>query len=259
MGAPDTGLAEPLLAVRGIEKVYPVNATAPVHAVREVSLEVAPGEFVMITGRSGSGKTTLLNLVAGLVTPTSGSVVLDGTDLWSISDRERSRMRNDKIGFVFQFPSLIPTLTVLENTRLPLAFAPRRRGPSPKADRALELLELVGLADKAQAFPRQLSAGQQQRVVLARSLVREPCLILADEPTSNLDELTEQEIMELFRSIHRLTGVTILMVTHSAQLVSWGTRSITMRAGSVEADEGHSHTGALTPRSDSRPPSTSSC
>lgn len=224
-----------VIELRGLGKRYDSRATAAVDAVKGVDLTVRSGEFVLITGRSGSGKTTLLNLVAGLTTPTTGTIHLDGIDLWTLSDRERSHQRNDKIGFVFQFPSLVPTLTVLENVVLPSAF---RAGPNDGVDdRARRLLDVVGLSEKVSALPRQLSAGQQQRVVLARSLIENPRIILADEPSSNLDETTETEIMGLFRDVHASTGVTILMVTHSSSLVLYGTRSVQMARGAIVADE----------------------
>jgi len=232
----DAGPEAPIIALRTVTKAYAANGSPPVVAVDDVSLAIARGEFVMVTGRSGSGKTTLLNIVAGLTAPSSGGVTVDGQDLWSLTDRERSRMRNEKIGFVFQFPSLIPTLTALENVTLPTSLWP---GPSDVVSsdgHARELLDLVGLGDRAGAWPRQLSAGQQQRVVLARALIRRPRIILADEPSSNLDEATELEIMDVFRSVHEATGVTICMVTHTSQLLQWSTRSVKMAAGAVVED-----------------------
>jgi ABC-type lipoprotein export system ATPase subunit len=234
--SPDATATSPTISLQGITKTYGSKKELPVSAVADVSLDIAPGEFVMLTGRSGSGKTTLLNLVSGLTTPTSGGVALDGVDLWSISDKDRSRLRNERIGFVFQFPSLVPTLTVLENVMLPSAFSANHSHEGLE-DRARSLLRVVGLEDKLGVHPRQLSAGQQQRVVLARSLINRPSIILADEPSSNLDESTETEIMGLFQKVHQNSGVTILMVTHTSQLVSWGTRSVQMASGRLIADE----------------------
>jgi ABC-type lipoprotein export system ATPase subunit len=199
--------------------------------VDDVSLDVQAGEFVVITGRSGSGKTTLLNLAAGLTTPTSGEVFLDGSLLGTMPDDERSRLRSRKVGFVFQFPSLLPNLTALENVLLPASFGGDSRPDT--GSRALELLETVGLSPKLHSYPRQLSAGEQQRVVLARSLVNRPEILMADEPSSNLDERTEVEMMDLLRRVHAETQVTVLLVTHSAQLVAYGTRSVQMAAGSL--------------------------
>ena len=171
-------------------------------------MEIGSGEFTVIVGRSGSGKTTLLNLAAGLTRPTSGRVTLDGVDLWNLNDQQQSHLRNRKIGFVFQFPSLLPTLTVHENVILPTIFGADGHGPDVR-ERAEALLRRVGLSDKLTAYPRQLSAGQQQRVVIARSLINQPQVLLADEPTSNLDEKTEMEIMDLFRDLHASLGLTI--------------------------------------------------
>jgi putative ABC transport system ATP-binding protein/lipoprotein-releasing system ATP-binding protein len=224
-----------VIALEDVSKCYDSSSEAPVTAVNDVSLVVSAGEFVVISGRSGSGKTTLLNLMAGLAAPSSGTVRVDGMDLWAIPDRARSRLRNDTIGFVFQFPSLMPTLTALENIMLPSAFGAGRRD-SGLETRARELLALVGIEEKAGAYPRQLSAGQQQRVVLARSLAKRPRIILADEPTSNLDECTEAEMMALFRTVHESTDVTIVMVTHALELLSHGTRTIEMASGRIGAD-----------------------
>jgi ABC-type lipoprotein export system ATPase subunit len=181
----------------------------------------------------------VLNLVCGMTRPTSGQVTLDGVDLWALPDREQSLLRNQKIGFVFQFPSLLPALSVLENVALPRTFAGGQTadGAAEARAEAEALLELVGLAEKLNAYPRQLSAGQQQRVVVARALINRPEILLADEPTSDLDEQTEQEIMVLFADVHRRTGLTILLVTHASQLVSYGTRALKMAAGQFLGEE----------------------
>jgi ABC-type lipoprotein export system ATPase subunit len=221
-----------MVSLREVTKTYPGAKRAPaVTAVGGVSLEIEKGEFLVVTGRSGSGKTTLLNLAAGLIRPTSGQVMLDGIDLWKLSDAEQSRLRSRRIGFVFQFPSLLPSLTAFENVALPLSFSGDH---AVEPERATELLGTVGLSDKLGSYPRQLSAGQQQRVVIARSLVNQPELLFADEPSSDLDEQTEREIMELFQRIHRETGVTIVMVTHTAQLVSYCTRAVEMATGALK-------------------------
>jgi ABC-type lipoprotein export system ATPase subunit len=219
-----------LLSLQEVTKTYEIADRNVVNAVRGVSLEVDRGEFLIITGRSGSGKTTLLNLAAGLTRPTSGRVFLDGVNLWELPDKRQSAVRNRKMGFIFQFPSLLPALTVLENVALPTAFNANHRQP-PAGDQAAELLRMVGLSDKLTSYPRQLSAGQQQRVVIARSLINQPEILLADEATSDLDEQTEHEIMELLKEIHDTSAVTILMVTHTTQLVSYGTRALQMANG----------------------------
>jgi len=221
-----------MIKLENVSKVYKVSQECTVHAVYPIDLVINPCEFVIITGRSGSGKTTLLNLIAGLTRPTTGRVLIDEDDLWSISDQQQAMLRNHKIGFIFQFPSLLPSLTVLENVCVPSIFVPNGDSDSVN-NRAVALLDTVGLLEKRNVFPRQLSAGQQQRVVVARALLNSPQLLLADEPTSDLDEQTEVEILELFRNIHRETGITIVMVTHASQLVSYGTRSIQMAGGKI--------------------------
>lgn len=226
-----------MISIQNVSKTYTVSKGRAVPAVRNVSLEVEDGEFVVITGRSGSGKTTLLNLVAGLTRPTSGKVLLDDVEVWTLPDSEQSLLRNQNVGFIFQFPSLLPTLTSVENVMLPTLFGQKSNDDHVR-ERASYLLDQVGLADKLQAFPRQLSGGQQQRVVIARALMNEPQLLLADEPTSDLDELTEQEIMIQFRDIHTETGVTILLVTHSAELGHYGTHSIQMASGGIVDSNG---------------------
>jgi len=227
-----------MIELKDVSKEYAQKKQASVMAVRNVSLEVAQGEFVVITGRSGSGKTTLLNLMAGLARPSQGKVVVNSVDLWRGSDTDRARLRNQKMGFVFQFPSLLQSLTVLENIILPLGFF---GGAANRADldKAKNLLEMVGLSDKLNALPRQLSAGQQQRVVIARALINSPAILLADEPTSNLDEQTEAEIISLLLDIHRQNGLTLVLVTHDGSLVKRGTRSIVMSSGQVVSDVNH--------------------
>jgi ABC-type lipoprotein export system ATPase subunit len=222
-----------MISLENVSKIYP-TAQGPVTALLNVSLQVQDQEFLVITGRSGSGKTTLLSLIAGLTQPSAGEVLLDGIPVWNLQDRAQSALRNERIGFVFQFPSLLPTLTALENVMLPAMFGAR---PDDRRDRARAalLLEQVGLGGRPRAYPRQLSGGQQQRVVIARALMNRPQVLLADEPTSDLDEATEHEIMALFRQIHAQTGVTILLVTHSAELARYGGRSIQMAQGEIVA------------------------
>lgn len=236
----DGGSSPRAISLDGVSKYFEADAQPSVLAVDNISLDIAAGEFVVISGRSGSGKTTLLNLMAGLSAPSSGHVLLQGQNLWEMPDAGRSRLRNDTIGFVFQFPSLMPSLTVLENIMLPCAFGESRRAFELES-RARELLMLVGISEKEHAYPRQLSAGQQQRVVLARSLIRAPRVIFADEPTSNLDECTESEMLELFQDVHQSREVTIVMVTHAAALMPHGTRAIKMAAGRITADSGTGH------------------
>jgi putative ABC transport system ATP-binding protein/lipoprotein-releasing system ATP-binding protein len=227
-----SGGNEAMILLHDVSKIYAVSKELIVPAVQGVDLEIERGEFAVITGRSGSGKTTLLHLIAGLTKPTSGEVYLDGIEVWRLPDPEQSLLRNRRIGFVFQFPSLMPSLTAVENVVLPTMFGDEAAREGAE-ERAVQLLQDVGLGDKLRAYPRQLSGGQQQRVVIARSLINRPELILADEPTSDLDELTEQEIMSLFREVHASKGVTILLVTHSLHLGAFGTRAIRMKSGRI--------------------------
>lgn len=223
-----------MIQLNNVSKIYALDKALDVPAIKDVNMNVARGEFLVITGRSGSGKTTLLNLIAGLTRPTSGQVRIDDIEVWQLPDDQQAHLRNEKIGFVFQFPSLMPSLTVLENVVLPTMFAVHNgHADSAPEARARELLQAVGLGDKLTALPRQLSAGQQQRVVIARALINKPELLLADEPTSNLDEQTEHEIMALFRDIHQRMNLTILLVTHTVELVPYGTRALRMAEGRI--------------------------
>src|SRR2546427_10132138 len=217
-----------MIQLRGLSKNYRISGDVLVKAVDKVDLTVEEGEFAMIIGRSGSGKTTLLSLIGGLTKPTAGSVHVDGVDLWSMSDSEQSRFRAEKNGFVFQIPSLLPTLTVLDNVKLPTMFA---RQHDRVGEKALGLLQMVGLSEKAHAYPSQLSVGQQKRVALARALVNGPEIGLADEPTSDLDKATELEIMKLIEKVYAEGHRTIVMVTHTLELASYATKVRTMDNG----------------------------
>lgn len=204
-----------------------------VDALQEFSGSVDAGEFVVITGRSGAGKSTLLSIVGGLIRPDAGKVLVAGRDIWSLSDAERSRFRCQTMGFVFQFASLIPTLTVAENVLLPATFLPAGggagRGPGA---RAAELLERVGLKEQMRRMPWQLSGGQQKRVAVARALLHRPALLLADEPTADLDEETEREIVDLFGELNR-AGTTVLLATHNTDLAATATRHLVLTGGRI--------------------------
>ena len=199
-----------------------------VKAVDKVNLKVENGKFAMIVGRSGSGKTTLLSLIGGLTKPVAGTVKVDGVDLWTLNDSSQSKFRAKKIGFVFQIPSLLPTLTVLDNIKLPTMFA---KDTVDVGERSLSLLSMVGLSEKAHAYPSQLSVGQQKRVALARALMNGPEIILADEPTSDLDSATELEIMTLIKTVHLDGPKTVVMVTHNLDLNSYADKVWTMANG----------------------------
>ena len=202
--------------------------------LRDVSFTIAQGAFVAIVGPSGSGKTTLLGLLAGLDTPTRGTVVLDGADLTALSENDRARLRGEKVGFVFQTFQLIPTLTALENVQVPLEL----RGTDGAAERARELIERVGLRDRGHHFPTQLSGGEQQRVAVARAFANSPRILFADEPTGNLDNATGHKIFELLQSLNSDGGSTIVLVTHDAALASRASRTIRLLDGAVVEDSG---------------------
>jgi putative ABC transport system ATP-binding protein len=196
------------------------------HVLKEATLEVGEGEFVAIRGRSGSGKSTVLNLVAGIDQPSAGEIYLAGKALSRLGAHERTLLRRDHIGFVFQFFNLIPTLRVLENVLLPAELSGR-----DEARRAAELLERVGLADRASSFPDRLSGGEQQRVAIARALVCDPRLVLADEPTGNLDDATGATVMGLLDALTRRAGKTLLLATHSREVAALADRVVTIEGG----------------------------
>lgn len=220
------------IAVEGRHLVKDFNpGGTPTKVLKDVSLKVAQGEFAAIMGPSGSGKSTLLYILGGLDSPTSGSVLLNGTDISRFDDAKMSRIRRQKIGFVFQFYNLIPNLSVEENILLPLLLDGRKKQEYKKD---LEhILEVVGLSHRRRHTPRELSGGQQQRVAIARALIGRPEILFADEPTGNLDTGTGAEIMELLREINRDSGQTILMVTHSPEAAESSSRIITVRDGVI--------------------------
>ncbi len=184
-----------MIKVKGVTKSY-LTGTSEVRAVDDANLEVKQGDFILILGRSGSGKSTLLGMLAGLIQPTQGAILIEGTDISNLAEDRIADLRAKKIGFVFQFSGLIPTITALENVMLPTLFCPY--GPGCHS-RAVDLLKRVGMSDRADAYPRTLSSGEMKRVAIARALINEPLLLIADEPTGDLDADTEYEIMELFR------------------------------------------------------------
>lgn len=206
-----------------------------VHALRGVSLRVNSGEFVGIIGPSGSGKSTLLGLIGGLDTPTDGRVYIENQDITKLDEASLTRIRNEKIGFVFQFFNLVPTLTALENVALPIQFS-RKRGVNA-TKRAKELLKLLGLADRMHHRPNQLSGGQQQRVAIARALANEPPILLADEPTGNLDSESGKVVMRTLRDVQRRTGTAVIIVTHDMSVASQVDRLISLHDGLISKDE----------------------
>ena len=227
--------AKPVIQLDGVEKVYQTGEVA-VKAVRGVSLTVRPGEFVAVMGASGSGKSTLMNLIGCLDRPTAGRYRLDGEEVGALSKSELSRVRNQRLGFVFQGFNLLSRTSALENVELPLLYSPSGHGRRELRRRSLAALAQVGLSERAGHYPSQLSGGQQQRVAIARALVNEPALLLADEPTGNLDTRTSLEIMAIFQELNR-KGMTILMVTHEPDIARYCLREITMRDGRIVSDQ----------------------
>ena len=205
-----------------------------VHAVRGVSLSVERGEFLGIIGPSGSGKSTLLGMIGGLDTPSDGQVFIDGQDITNLDERALTRVRNEKIGFVFQFFNLIPTLTALENVALPIQFARQRKYNPTK--RAKELLDLLGLGDRADHRPAQLSGGEQQRVAMARALANDPPLLLCDEPTGNLDSFSSEMVMRALRDVQNELGTTVIIVTHDMDVASQMDRLVSLVDGKIAED-----------------------
>ncbi|THA74694.1 ABC transporter ATP-binding protein [Streptomyces sp. A0642] len=220
----------PMVRIEDLHRSYGSGAGA-VHALRGVSFEVPRGELVALKGRSGSGKTTLLNLVGGLDTPDSGRITVDGTDLSSLGENGLLELRRDRIGFIFQSFGLLPILTAAENVGVPLRL--RKADPREREERVSLLLSLVGLADHAAQRPGELSGGQQQRVAIARALANRPALLIADEPTGQLDAETGLAVMELLRAVVHSEGVTALVATHDAQLLGLADRVLELSDGHI--------------------------
>jgi putative ABC transport system ATP-binding protein len=224
--------SRPVLDVRGLTKVYGMGE-ATVHALRGVTLTIERGEYVAVMGSSGSGKSTLMNILGCLDVPTSGSYLLDGVDVSRLADRQLALVRNRLIGFVFQAFNLIPRATALANVELPLAYAGVRG--AGRRRRALEALDVVGLADRARHEPNQLSGGQQQRVAVARALVTEPALVLADEPTGNLDSHSTDDVLAVFDQLNA-AGRTIVLITHEEAVARHARRVVTLFDGQIAQD-----------------------
>lgn len=222
-----------IIEIRNLRKDYHVGEVT-VHALRGVDLKILPGEFVAIMGASGSGKSTMLNILGCLDKPSSGDYFLDGTDVNTMNKDSLARLRNNKLGFVFQSYNLLARTTALENVELPLFYNSRVRARQ-RREAALNALEAVGLSERIHHMPNQLSGGQQQRVAIARSLVNDPVLILADEPTGNLDTRTSFEIMELFQNLND-KGRTIVFVTHEPDIAKFATRNVIFRDGKIQRE-----------------------
>jgi putative ABC transport system ATP-binding protein len=219
-----------LIRLHAVEKVFGSGPSA-VRAVDRLDLGIVRGEFVALTGPSGSGKSTVLNLLAGLDTPTSGEILIDGHSLALMTDDELTIFRRRKLGIIFQFFNLLPTLTAAENVALPLRAD--RRPRAEIVERVAEALDLVGMGHRAKHRPGELSGGEMQRIAIARALVIQPLVLLADEPTGNLDSKMGQDILELVKSMSERTGVTVVLVTHDLRAAAYGDRMITLRDGRI--------------------------
>ncbi|MFL5245518.1 MAG: ABC transporter ATP-binding protein [Gemmataceae bacterium] len=223
-----------MMELQEVTKVYQ-QGRRTVHAVRGVNLKIDGGEFVSIMGPSGSGKSTVMHLLGALDTPTSGKALFGGHDLQSLSDKERSSLRRTRIGFVFQFFNLLPTLTAGENVALPLLLGGVSRSQARR--RAEASMERVGIFERVDHFPEEMSGGEMQRVAIARALVTEPEAILCDEPTGNLDSATSHEVLSLLRGLPEIGKRAVVMVTHDPQAAAYGERTVRIRDGLVESDD----------------------
>jgi putative ABC transport system ATP-binding protein len=217
-----------MIELREVSKTV-LSGSEPLTILHPLSTTIPRGQFVAIVGPSGSGKSTLLGLIAGLDAPSSGAVLIDEVDITRLDEDSLARLRGEKIGFVFQFFHLIPSLTAYENVAVPMEI----RGVAKAASHARQLLEEVGLTDRAHHYPSQLSGGEQQRVAIARALANDPPIVLADEPTGNLDSTNGRHIMELLQSVHRTRNTTLVLVTHDAELAGMADTRITLRDGRV--------------------------
>jgi putative ABC transport system ATP-binding protein len=223
---------KPVITIQEMTKVYTMGEYK-VRALNGVTLSIYEGEFLSIMGPSGSGKSTMMNMLGALDKPTSGTYLLDGTDVSNLSDDQLAEVRNRKIGFVFQSFNLLPRTAALQQVELPLIYSGRRQ----RAEKAREALEMVGLGDRLDHKPSELSGGQQQRVAIARALVNEPAIILADEPTGNLDSKSGTEVMQIFQKLNRERGITVVFVTHDPWIARHTNRVVTLADGKIVRDE----------------------
>jgi putative ABC transport system ATP-binding protein len=222
-------MSEPIIRIKDLRKIYRVGEVE-VAALRGVSLQVAKGDFVSIVGPSGSGKSTLFHVLGGLASPTSGSITIDGDDLMAMSDSGRTNLRRRKVGFVFQKYNLLPTLTAMGNIEMARYFG-EKTGPLDPG--FLNLLKLLGIHERLDHKPRAMSGGEQQRVAIARALVNQPAILLADEPTGNLDTENSEKVLGVLRDLNERLGQTILMITHNPEAAAYGHRTVHMRDGRI--------------------------
>jgi putative ABC transport system ATP-binding protein len=225
----------PVISVRDLTKTYDVGEVK-VHALRGVTLDIEKGEFVAATGPSGSGKSTLMHILGCLDHPTTGQYFLDGKDVAQLTKNELAEVRNTKIGFVFQGFNLLTRTSAIDNVELPLLYTNQSMKAGERHKRAMEALKSVGLAERAHHHPNQLSGGQQQRVAIARGLINQPSLLLADEPTGNLDSRTSVEVMGIFQRLNTEQGITVLLITHEHDIAEYATRIVSFRDGRIVTD-----------------------
>ncbi len=225
----------PLISLQDLTKTYTVGEVA-VHALRGVSFDIDAGEFTSIVGPSGSGKSTCMHILGCLDRPTTGRYLLEGKDVSQLTRDELARVRNHKIGFVFQSFNLLPRTSALENVELPMLYTGTKVAPAERHRRARAALASVGLENRMDHFPNQLSGGQQQRVAIARALMTEPPILLADEPTGNLDSRTSVEVMEIFQRLRMERGITIILITHDHEIAEYGSRVVSFKDGHVVSD-----------------------
>ncbi|MCP4547553.1 MAG: ABC transporter ATP-binding protein [bacterium] len=227
-------MTQPVVNVNNLERFYEMKGET-VKALNGVDLSIDRGEFMALAGPSGSGKSTMLNLIGGLDYPTTGNVVIDGRDLQELSGRELAELRRDRIGFVFQAYNLVPVLTAEENVEYVMLL--QGRAKKERHERAMEILGDVGLADMADRRPTELSGGQQQRVAVARAIAAEPAIVLADEPTANLDSASGESLLDLMAELNRLRGVTFIFSTHDTMIMERASRLVSLRDGRIAGDE----------------------
>lgn len=227
---------EYILEIENLKKTFSDGMTTPVEVLKDINLKVKRGEFISLMGESGSGKSTLLYLIGFLDFPTSGTILINGQNVFKLKDEAQSKVRREKIGFVFQFYNLIPNLTVEDNIMLPVIMSGRKK--VDYEDNLNQLLKIIGLFEKRKYYPKQLSGGQQQRVAIARAIIMEPDILLADEATGNLDSISTEEIMRLFKKLNREKGITIIQVTHSKEVADYGDKIIYLRDGKVVPHNG---------------------
>ena len=226
----------PVISVRDLKKTYQIGGEIAVQALRGINVSVEPGEFLAVTGPSGSGKSTFMHILGCLDRPTSGVYELDGRDVSRLSRDQLADVRNHKIGFVFQGFNLLARTSAIENVELPLLYSRSPMRASERHRRSREALAAVGLAQREHHHPNQLSGGQQQRVAIARALVTSPSILLADEPTGNLDSRTSIEVMDIFQRLNAERGITVLLITHEHDIAEYGTRTIAFRDGQIKSD-----------------------